>query len=480
MPMGNSATQARHILLIDKSFYLKHVLADIVPEEYTLFAVADITAAFALAEHQPFDLIVCDIEQGGEHQPDICDQLKSDHRTKYIPLILASSYEHMEGIISGLHSGAEDYVTKPIIANELLARIDAHLRTKGYYQDLQKDDLLMLLQLTEMVSVTRNPRKILYIIVERIFEVIEVSRCSIMSIDDDGALTVKASSDLPPGEEIKIDIHKYPEIATALKTQRPVVIRDAPNDPLMAPVKENIRNLKDNSIFVVPIVKKQNVIGTFFLRTMATGVDAISDRVYKLCQIVSNIVGNALENAILFEAMSNTKKLLEDMSVRDSLTRLYNHQYLHARLEEEFFRAERYAQPLACLFIDMDDFKLINDRYGHLVGDVVLKQVALLLKHAVRKSDIAARYGGEEFGVVLPNTDREGANEFSQRLLAQIQQLPIPQLNGARLSASIGVATFPENASTSYQALLQCADKAMYEAKQAGKNRVCLASACEG
>ncbi len=480
MPMGELVDQQRNILLIDRSFYLRCALADIVPEGYVLFTVANISEAFELAEKQPFDLIVCDIEQEKDGCSDICDHLKSKSLTKYTPLILVSSYEYMEGIIGGLHSGAEDYVIKPIIANELLARIDAHLRTKSYYQDLHKDDLLMLLQLTEMVSVTRNPKKILYIIVERIFEVIEVSRCSIMSIDDDGALTVKASSDLAPGEEITIDIHKYPEIETALKTQRPVVIRDAPNDPLMAPVKENIQNLKDNSIFVVPIVKKQNVIGTFFLRTMASGVDAITDRVYKLCQIVSNIVGNALENAILFEAMSNTKKLLEDMSVRDSLTRLYNHQYLHARLEEEFFRAARYDQPLACLFIDMDDFKAINDRFGHLVGDVVLKQVALLLKHAVRKSDIAARYGGEEFGVVLPNTDREGAKDFSVRLLAQIQQLPIPQLGGAGLSASIGVATFPDNEITSYQALLQCADNAMYEAKRAGKNRVCLATPREG
>jgi len=472
--MTHPLNNHKNILLIDQSGYLRYALVDIIPEDYSIFMSSDLPQALEIASEQEFDLIVYDIDHETESGAENCNRLKNEAATKYVPLILLSPYERKDDIISGLHSGADDYMTKPVMANELLARIDAHLRTKGYYQDLEKEDLLMLLQLTEMISVTRNPKKILYIIVERVFELIDVSRCSIISIDEDGDLRVKASSDLPSGEEIKIDLHKYPEIEKAMKTQRPVVIEDAPNDPLMSSVRDTIQNLQNHAIYVVPIVKKQNVIGTFFLRTTALTHESISERVYKLCQIVSNLAGNALENAVLFEAMSSTKKLLEDISIRDSLTKLYNHQYLHARLEEEFCRAQRYELPLSCIFIDMDDFKNINDRLGHLTGDVVLKQVARLLRDSVRNSDVAARYGGEEFAVVLPNTSSKGAWEFSTRLLEKIDTLAIPQLNGQKVSASIGVSTYGNENFTSFSALLQSSDAAMYQAKRAGKHCVKL------
>ncbi len=154
-------------------------------------------------------------------------------------------------------------MTKPVCASELLARIDTHLRTKDYYADLEKEDLLMLLELTEIISVTRNPKRILTIIVEKMVAAIDVSRCSIIGLNDSGELIVKASSDLPDDREIKIDLEKYPEIEKALVTQQPVVLQDIRKDPIMVPVRDKIHGLSDLAIFVVPIIKKQNVIGTF-------------------------------------------------------------------------------------------------------------------------------------------------------------------------------------------------------------------------
>jgi two-component system cell cycle response regulator len=447
-------------------------LKDALKSEYLVIESANETEAIELAKiHQP-DLIILDMEILNENGTIACTHLKGANETKYLPLILFYTNDQKENIINGILSGADDYIVKPINVNDLLSRIDIHLRTKNYYEDLRKKDLLMLLEMTEIISVTRNPKKILNIIVEKIIKTIDVSRCSIIGINDYGELLVLASSDLPENTEIKLDLIKYPEIEKALSTQRPVILQDIRSNPLMESVKDNIKGLSDKAMFVVPIIKKQNVIGTFFLRTASTVEGGITDRIFKLCQVVASISGNALENAMLFETMQTTQKFLEDLAVRDSLTKLFNHQYYHTRLDEEFSRAKRYKLALSCIFFDIDDFKQINDRYGHLIGDVVLRQIGRLVKQILRKSDIAARYGGEEFVICLANTDSGSAFEFAERLLAAIRDLSIQQLKGDRITASIGISTYQNNNVTSYQELLESADNAMYQAKQAGKDQI--------
>jgi two-component system cell cycle response regulator len=459
----------KKILVIDHDPYSRTVLKDCLDGFYQVFDVESGTESFDFAQCHPVDLILLDMEMPEGNGAEICSILKETNATKYIPLILLSSCSQKEDIINGLHAGADDYVTKPICASELLARIDTHLRTKDYYTDLEKEDLLMLLELSEIISVTRNPKKILTIIVEKMVAAIDVSRCSIIALNDFGELIVKASSDLPVGQEIKIDLRKYPEIEKALTTQSPVVLQDIHNDPLMIPVREKIRELSDHAIFVVPIIKKQNVIGTFFLRTASPVKEWVSTRIFKLCQLVASISGNALENAVIFEAMHSQRKLLKELAFRDSLTGLYNHQQFHTRLEEEFSRAQRYALPLSCVFADIDDFKHINDHYGHVTGDFVLKQIGKLIDNKLRKSDIAARYGGEEFTVLLPNTARRGASDFARRLEKEIGKLSIQQLEGRKVSISVGVATYHGGNMPSFQDLVQQADEAMYAAKQSKK-----------
>ena len=257
----------KKILVIDHEPFSRTVLKDYLDGEYHVFAVASGTEAIDLAQRQPLDLILLDMEMPEGNGAEICARLNEANATKYIPLILLSSCSQKEDIINGLYAGADDYMTKPVCASELQARIDAHLRTKDYYAELEKEDLLMLLELTEIISVTRNPKRILTIIVEKMVTAIDVSRCSIIGFNDYGELIVMASSDLPANREIKIDLEKYPEIEKALTTQRPVVLQDIHKDPLMVPVRDKIQGLSDQAIFVVPIIKKQNVIGTFFLRT---------------------------------------------------------------------------------------------------------------------------------------------------------------------------------------------------------------------
>ena len=463
----------KKILLIVQDPFSGIKLYDALSSDYFVLEAPNDTQALELAKKHIFSLILVDMERTDETGPGICACLKESEATKYIPLILLSSHEQKENIVNGLQAGAEDYIIKPVDNNELLARVDTHLRTKDYYAELGKQDLLMVLELTETISVTRNPQKILRIIVEKMAEAADISRCSIIAINGQGELIVKASSDLPAHREIKIELANYPEIEKALMTKQPIVLEDIPNNPLLSSVREKLSNISDKTIFVFPIIKKQHVIGTFFLKTATTLKGERTDRIFRLSQIVANVIGNALENAILFESLQSSRRIFEDLALRDGLTMLFNHQYFHTCCEEEFSRAQRYHLPLSCLFIDLDDFKKINDHFGHIVGDVVLKQVGGLIKKNLRKSDIAARYGGEEFAVLLPNASKKGACELATKLLAMIRHLFVHQLKGRQVTASIGIASYQGENLSAYKNLLQLADEAMYLAKQEGKDKVC-------
>jgi len=126
---------------------------------------------------------------------------------------------------------------------------------------------------------------------------------------------------------------------------------------------------------------------------------------------------------------------------------------------------------LTCIFADIDDFKNINDQFGHIVGDVVLKQIGKIINQILRKSDIAARTGGDEFAVLLPNTSYTGGKDFADRLSDMIRGVTIKSLDSELISVSIGVSTFENDSPQSYEELLDLADKAMYSEKQRKKEK---------
>jgi diguanylate cyclase (GGDEF)-like protein len=156
----------------------------------------------------------------------------------------------------------------------------------------------------------------------------------------------------------------------------------------------------------------------------------------------------------------------------DPLTGLFNRRFFFELAEKEFSRSSRYHRQLSALILDIDHFKQFNDRYGHLVGDQVLKGVADLMTSALRKVDILGRYGGEEFAILLPETDGKMACKFAERLLSKVANVPIPTDAGElSVQLSIGVAGY-EPGTASLHDLVNKADQAMYLAKEGGRNRV--------
>lgn len=156
----------------------------------------------------------------------------------------------------------------------------------------------------------------------------------------------------------------------------------------------------------------------------------------------------------------------------DSLTNLFNRQFFDETIEREINRARRHNLDLSVLFFDLDDFKRINDSFGHLAGDEVLQQVARIILSEKRSEDIAARYGGEEMVVVLPETDKVNALVLGERIRQRVETTEIKYKgHKIRLTISGGLAAFPFNASHA-DGLLKCADQALYRAKGSGKNNI--------
>jgi len=165
---------------------------------------------------------------------------------------------------------------------------------------------------------------------------------------------------------------------------------------------------------------------------------------------------------------------LKRLSVTDNLTGLFNHRFLHDRLHYEFVRARRYGHPLGCIMIDADYFKSVNDTYGHLVGDEVLKALADLITQATRSIDIVARYGGEEFSVLLPNTDLEGAIRCAHNIWEITNNAEIPTKQGhLKVTVSIGVTSLTPDV-LDEEELHRRADAALLAAKRRGRNNVCV------
>jgi diguanylate cyclase (GGDEF)-like protein len=177
--------------------------------------------------------------------------------------------------------------------------------------------------------------------------------------------------------------------------------------------------------------------------------------------------------------LTRANEVLEQLSATDDLTQLWNHRHFQAQFSREAKRAERTEAPLCLLLVDVDDFKLLNDRLGHSAGDRVLQEIARAMREQIRETDYLARYGGEEFVLLLPQTSLEGGSALAEKVRGAVEALAAPVIGPSgrvQVTVSIGLSAYAKGGP---QATFDAADRALYEAKAAGKNRVVVASAIE-
>lgn len=402
----------------------------------------------------------------------LCESLRKEESTKDIPIIMISKKgTNKRDIIYCLKKGATDTLLKPFDKTELLSKVKNEIRMGFLYEELKQNrrDLTALLNVTRTLSSTLDSKEILYLIVKKISEVIDVARCSIVRIDPDSRYgIVVASHEDPTIRDLKINLRKYPEIKKALQTKEIVLIKDIWKDPLMAKVRKYLERIRFDSIMVIPVIYREEVIGTLLLRTSRAG-EAFKEKDIRFCKVVANIAAGALYNAYLYEMMEEEKTMLQKLAITDDLTGVYNHRYFVHRLQDEFDRVARYNHPLSLIMLDIDFFKVINDTFGHRKGDMVLKEFARVLKRNIRKTDILARYGGEEFMILLPQTDQSGALIEGERIRKIIREHDY-KIKDVKITVSLGIATYPYEGIKTPDDLLGCADKALYIAKGKGRD----------
>ncbi len=237
-----------------------------------------------------------------------------------------------------------------------------------------------------------------------------------------------------------------------------------------------IKNVQDQFIPVIMLSAKGDVASK--VAGLKLGADDYLAKPFAEAEILARCAAmlriKALENEL-----RETQRKLQEQSVTDGLTGLKNRRLFDERLGEEWSRAQRYSDPVSLIMIDLDHFKQVNDRHGHPMGDLVLREAAALIRRSLRDPDICARYGGEEFAIILPKTHLQGALTVAERIWRELNakvyrdasaQPPVE----VRVTASIGIAFYPSKDITSAQLLLRYADEALYQAKRAGRNKICL------
>ncbi len=247
-----------------------------------------------------------------------------------------------------------------------------------------------------------------------------------------------------------------------LKHRRPLLVRDAQKDFRFNP--ESLEKRSIRSLLITPLTTAYRMAG--LLRVESLQSDAYTSDDLRLLSIVGDLVASSLENARLAERT-------EELARIDELTGLYVHRHFQERLQQELARAQRNRTPLSLLMADIDHFKTYNDRYGHIAGDLVLKQMARILKEDLSLEETICRYGGEEFSIILPQRGKEEALGVAEELRRRVEGQPFAlRRETTHVTISIGVATFPEDGWVKDE-LLKRVDDAMYRAKREGRNRVC-------
>jgi len=228
-----------------------------------------------------------------------------------------------------------------------------------------------------------------------------------------------------------------------------------------------IKSLKSEELIIVPLKAKDKVNGIILADNFITQKPITKDDLRMLIML-SNQAGLAIENSQLYEKTLITAH-------QDSLTKLWNHGYFQYLLAVELERSKATTMPLSLIILDIDDFKIYNDSFGHQSGDTILKDIAALLKNQSRKMDYVCRYGGEEFAVILPYTDKKEAYLIAERLRENIAKHPFfkEEIQPDKIiTASLGLASFPDNGTTTSE-LISYSDRALYDGKHKGKNNTC-------
>ncbi|MCE9667799.1 GGDEF domain-containing protein [Myxococcus stipitatus] len=296
--------------------------------------------------------------------------------------------------------------------------------------------------------------------------------CTLLVVEEADSNQAELTRALEPGERVLRRIPPGPEVMR-LAAEVDLVLFHAPGCPsTMRPLVDRLLPQVEGGPSTPVLVVARRECMRPWLEVLRRGAEVVFDP----------YDGDELSARVdrLLDAQARLKRLagqvgeLQRLSSTDGLTGVHNHRHFQERLRDEFRRAQRYDDPLSLILLDLDHFKQVNDRYGHTAGDGVLREVAAALQRGVRETDLVARYGGEEFAVLLPRTHLTGALTVAERVRRELALLEVGPDGRLKVTASLGVSSFPHRTVLSPEQLLLTADEALYRAKADGRDRISL------
>ncbi len=488
MVVGHSISAPASVILIvdDMATNLKVLRGHLAKTKHQLsFASSGSQALERVSITRP-DLILLDLMMPEMDGLEVCQRLKLSYQTADIPIIFLTASHEDEHLLQAFELGAVDYVTKPFRPSELLARIETHLSLAHLQTQLQQRALqeTILRHVIEDLHSSFDLRTILSRAAAHIKSFITVDRVLICRCFSSDSCAIMTTTD-PAFQPTALPI----ELQTFQSRAQVSVIQ---SDSLKAGDAEWLKRWDVHTELRFPIFQKTELWGAMIVHLSS---DSLPDSSINLLQTVVEQLQIAIQQFDLYSQLQTAKgelsetvdeleqanSELERIAHIDSLTQLANRRYFDTYIDREWLRLRREHQPLTIILMDIDYFKLYNDAYGHLQGDVCLRAVAQALREVLKRpADVLARYGGEEFVALLPKTDKTGAVQMAQYMQHAIAQFNVPHAASRvsdRITISLGIATRIPTQHDSWLNLLNDADKALYQAKENGRNQCSIADA---
>jgi len=441
------------ILIVEDDVFFREIFSDILREEgYQVETAASGNEALKMLEKNCYQLVVTDMVLQDISGLDILSRAKQMNSD--IDVIVVTGYGNMESAIYALKNGARDYLVKPISHDEFKHVVRLSMEQHRLLNENQGlKDQIRLFQSCQTIANCIEIDRILFLVLEATMKESGAGKGFACLRDAEREVFLSEAKGISGevaekiNEQLKFSFNWEDEVFSEPFTVKLELASGA------------------TDLLLLPLSQKTTLQGIVVLFD-----EANSGFEYKInlsnIHFIMEQTALALENAGRYS-------VVKDLLNIDELTGLYNYRYLEIALEREVRRAERYGLCMSVIFLDVDMLKAVNDRYGHLVGSRVLKEVAAVIKKSVREVDIVIRYGGDEYTIILIETGRQGAAVVAERIRRTIEDtaLFIDENLSVKLTASLGFACYPEDSSSKLE-LLEMADLAMYHGKGRGKNIV--------